>query len=305
MQRLIGLIGLILLFSNAGVSQYSNQLTPQISSDNSISERIAYTKIAIQYGSPKVRGRVIWGEMEEYDQIWRAGANLATTISFSEDVMVEGQSLKQGRYALFVIPRKEKDWTIIFNNVADQWGAFNYDEEQDALRIAVPLMVNPHVEDLTFDIVAKEFEGAFVTLEWEKIKLSFFVEVQHYQILERMLKEELDLVPAHTQWVIYLQAANYLIDENARLDLAEKWLKESERLYPVSGEWSGQYYPKAYIYGDLLWAKAKLAALRGSFEKAINYAEEMMALEGDYPFYDNEKDSEQIDLRINHWKAQE
>lgn len=295
----------LIIFGSAFSSsaQYVNDLTPRISSDNTISERVAYTKITIAYGSPKVRGRAIWGEMEEYGQIWRAGANMATNISFSEDVEIDGQSLAAGVYSFYVIPRESEAWTIIFNKEAEQWGAFGYDVSEDALRIDVKPQMNIHVEDLTFDIIAKDFEGAFVTLEWEQVKLSFFVAVEHLRILENILGEKLTTVPANTHWVVYLQGATYLIDQNARLEKAEEWLDKSEELYDPNGEWSGQYYPKEYIYGDLLWAKAKLAAARDDFSKAITLAREMKGIKGDYTFYEREGDAEQIDLRIQIWES--
>jgi hypothetical protein len=282
--------------------QYANDLTPKISSDNSISERVAYTEITIEYGSPKVRGRAIWGEMEEYGQIWRAGANKATRISFSEDVQIEGKKLASGVYSFFVIPKENEAWTLIFNKVADQWGAFGYEASQDALRIDVMPQMNTHVEDLTFDIIAKDFEGAFVTLEWEEIKLSFFVEVDHLFILESILEEKLAQLPGNIHWVVYLQAATYLVDQNQRLEKAEEWLNKSEELYDPEGEWSGQYYPKDYIYGDLLWAKAKLAALNENFKEALEFAQQMKDIQGAYTFYEKEGEAEQIDFRMQEWK---
>src|SRR6218665_3828976 len=98
------------------------------------------SELVIDYGSPSVRGRKIWGELVPYGQVWRAGANEATTFTTSQPVMVQGKGLPAGTYALFMIPG-EKDWTIIFNKKSDQWGAYKYDEKQDALR--VPVTPNP------------------------------------------------------------------------------------------------------------------------------------------------------------------
>ncbi|GLR15649.1 DUF2911 domain-containing protein [Portibacter lacus] len=301
LKYITSVVFLFFFLVNVMVGQYAMDLTPRISSDNSISERVAYTKISIDYGSPKVRGRQIWGEMQEYGQIWRAGANMATVISFSEKVKIQGKELPRGSYSFFVIPRENEPWTVIFNKVAQQWGAFGYEESEDALRIEVDPVINNHVEDLTFDIIAKDFDGAYVVLEWASVKISFYVEVEHYIVLEEKLAEKLETLPRNTHWVIYLQAANYLIDEEERLDVAAKWLKASEDLYSEDGEWSGQYYPKAYIKGDLLWANAKLSALNGDFSSALNYAEKMKAIPGDYVFYDRENEVEQIDQRIEEW----
>ena len=125
--------------------------------------------IVIEYGRPKVNDREIWGGLVPYDTVWRTGADEATTISFSKDVLIEGQKLPAGKYALFSIPGKEK-WTIIFNKVANQWGAFKYDQSQDALRVEVKPEANEMVEEMTFVI-----DPPNVVLEWEKLKVPFKV----------------------------------------------------------------------------------------------------------------------------------
>lgn len=103
---------------------------------DSISGKVGSANVKINYGSPSVKGRVIWGDLVPYDKVWRTGANEATTISFDADVMVEGKKLPKGEYALFTIPGKD-EWTIILNKDAKQWGAYKYDEKQDALRVKV------------------------------------------------------------------------------------------------------------------------------------------------------------------------
>ncbi len=284
-------------------AQYAINLIPRISSDNSISERVGYTEIGIKYGSPKVRGRNIWGEVEEYGQIWRAGANKATTISFSEDVSIHGNKLSKGIYALFVIPEKDKEWTIIFNKEYDQWGAFGYKEEEDALRISVgPRFVN-HVEDLTFDIVANGFESAKVSLAWERVKLNFKVDVEYLSLLNDRLQERVEKAPENTAWVVYLQGAEYLIDQGKKLDWAADWLEKSSTLFDPKGEWGVRYYPQEYVLGNLYWAKAKLAAAKGNYKLALKHTEEMKNLEGDYLFHEREEDSERISSRVKKWTA--
>jgi hypothetical protein len=125
--------------------------------------------IVIEYGRPKVNDREIWGGLVPYDKVWRTGADEATTISFSKDVLIEGHKLPAGKYALFTIPGKEK-WTIIFNKVANQWGAFKYDESQDVLRVEVTPEANEMVEEMTFTISPPD-----VVLEWEQLKVPFKV----------------------------------------------------------------------------------------------------------------------------------
>ena len=98
--------------------------------------KLGTTDVTVAYSSPAVKGRPIWGKLVPYGQVWRAGANEATTVEFSKAVMVEGKALPAGKYGFFVIPT-EKQWTVIFNKVPNQWGAFKYDEKQDALRVTV------------------------------------------------------------------------------------------------------------------------------------------------------------------------
>lgn len=92
--------------------------------------------IVVDYGSPAVKGRTIWGDLVPYGKVWRAGANDATTFETSKDIQVEGKTLPAGKYALFAIP-EQNEWTIIFNKVAKQWGAYSYKADQDALRVTV------------------------------------------------------------------------------------------------------------------------------------------------------------------------
>ena len=92
-------------------------------------------EVTLEYGRPNVKGREIWGGLVPWDKVWRTGANEATTISFSADVTVGGETLAAGTYGLFTIPG-EDEWTFIFNKVAEQWGAGSYDAGQDALRVS-------------------------------------------------------------------------------------------------------------------------------------------------------------------------
>ncbi|MEL6720856.1 MAG: DUF2911 domain-containing protein [Bacteroidota bacterium] len=131
---------------------------------------IGDAEVIINYGSPSVRGRTIWGDLEPYDEVWRTGANKATTISFSKDVKVQGKDLAAGTYALFTIPR-EGDWTVIFNSKPDQFGDYNYDEGDDTLRVeATPSMLEEAVEQMEFVL-----EGDQIVLRWDKVSVPFTV----------------------------------------------------------------------------------------------------------------------------------
>ena len=122
----------------------------------------AGSKITINYSSPAVKGRVIWGELVPLGQVWRAGADDATTFTTEKDIMVEGKKLPAGTYSFFIIPG-ETESTLIFNKVAKQWGAFNYDAKEDALRVSVPSMQTSTLEErLVYEVKPDGFE-----VRWE------------------------------------------------------------------------------------------------------------------------------------------
>ena len=126
-------------------------------------------EITLEYGRPNVRGRQIWGGLVPYGSVWRTGADEASTVTFDRDVRVQGEPLAAGTYGLFTVPG-EDEWTVIFNKVAEQWGAFGYDPEQDALRVKAAPAAAEHVESMELVI-----EGSSVVLRWEKLAVGFEV----------------------------------------------------------------------------------------------------------------------------------
>lgn len=125
--------------------------------------------IEVNYSQPSVKGREIWGDLVPYGKVWRTGANNATTISFSKDVKIDGQTLPAGTYALFTIPN-ESDFTFIFNKEAEQWGAYKYDESKDALRVQTESReVKEHQEVFTIEVDDK----GQVILKWDHLMVSF------------------------------------------------------------------------------------------------------------------------------------
>ncbi|MCU0326252.1 MAG: DUF2911 domain-containing protein [Spirosomaceae bacterium] len=126
--------------------------------------------VTIDYGQPSVKGREIWGKLIPYGQVWRAGANETTVFTLSADATVEGQKLAAGKYAFFVIPN-EKEWTIVFNKTI-KWGAFSYKQEEDVLRVNVPVKkAKSFAEKLIYEVSDK----GVVSLTWENATASFKV----------------------------------------------------------------------------------------------------------------------------------
>ena len=139
---------------------------------DSVSGVVAGAHIKIWYGSPSVKGRKIFGGLEPYGKVYRAGANEATTFTTDKDITVEGKTLPAGTYAFFVIPVEKGPWTVIFNKTAKQWGAFKYDQNQDQLRVMVtPKEDNPMHERMVYLITEHGF-----SMDWDKT--SVFVSVK-------------------------------------------------------------------------------------------------------------------------------
>lgn len=170
---------LITAFFCTSVTAQNNK--PRISPKAEIMQIVGLTEVHISYSRPGVKGRNIWGDLVPYNKVWRAGANEATKISFSTDVTVEGKKLSAGSYSFFAIPA-ENEWTLIFNKTADQWGAFEYNESQDALRIKVKPEKTDTQEWLEFNFSEMSVNqngsnSAVVNLVWEKLKVPFKIEV--------------------------------------------------------------------------------------------------------------------------------
>ena len=151
----------------------------RISPKAMVKQTVGFTDVTIEYGRPGVKGRTIWGGLVPYNAVWRAGANEATKITFSTDVKIDGKKLKAGSYGFFAIPN-EKTWILIFNKIANQWGAFEYNDAEDALRIEVtPIKQQSWWQEwLAYSINKSADNKAIVMLEWEKLKVPFNVEVE-------------------------------------------------------------------------------------------------------------------------------
>src|SRR5262250_2592065 len=142
------LLALLLVFAPSVALAQQLDL-PRPSPLGKVSQVVGLTEIAVEYSSPAVRGRKIFGEVVPYDKLWRTGANSATKITFSRDVSVAGKPVPSGTYAIFTIPGKN-EWTVILNKNPDQGGTDQYKQELDALRFTAKPKSISHREHLTF-----------------------------------------------------------------------------------------------------------------------------------------------------------
>ena len=134
---------------------------------------IGNTHVHIEYHSPRIRDRVIFGGLVAYGEVWVTGAHSATNINFYNDVFVDGKRLEKGKYAFFTIPEKE-EWTIIFNRNFDQHLADDYDQTEDALRFSViPESLDTIQEELLYEVIETGNGTGRISVSWAKTKISF------------------------------------------------------------------------------------------------------------------------------------
>jgi hypothetical protein len=213
-----GFLFCLLMAAMSGVSPAQSFVLdlPLQSQRAEISQRIGITDITIRYHRPLVNDRKVWDGLVPYGKVWRAGANINTTITFSDPVQIEGKPLEKGTYGLHMIPTAE-EWTIIFSKNSTSWGAFTYDEKEDALRVAVkPKAADMH-NALTYDFDQLQPNSAVVELEWEKIAVPFKVSVDVHDVVQASLKKQLRDLSQYT-WMSWDDAANYLLAEKVALD---------------------------------------------------------------------------------------
>lgn len=165
------------LFLFAGLSlaafpaaaQERDHSEPRESPNARVSQTIGTTQIDMHYGRPGVKGRTIFGDLVPYDEVWRAGANEPTTITFSDDVQVEGEELEADTYNMFIRPSEEGDWDVIFTTPVD-WGTM-FDQADPVLEVSVTPEEGPHQEWLQYRFEDLSDTSATLVMHWAETEL--------------------------------------------------------------------------------------------------------------------------------------
>lgn len=211
----------ILLIAALCSAQSTQMDLPRPSQRAQVTQRIGITDITITYSRPLVNGRKIWGGLVPYGQVWRAGANENTIITFPNDVTIEGKPLAAGTYGLHMIPT-ENDWTVIFSKMHTAWGSFSYKESEDALRVTVKPQTADMRNALTYDFDQLQPDSAVIVMSWDKVAVPFKVGVNVNQVVEASLHNQLRGLSQYT-WDGWDDAATYLVDNKVDLDEALKY----------------------------------------------------------------------------------
>ncbi len=199
--------------------------TPRPSPNATVSQTVGVTHITIDYSSPGVKDRTIWGELVPFGEVWRTGANEVTSITFDDPVKINGNELAAGTYGIHTIPG-ETEWEIIFSKDTEVDAGSNYDAEKDALRIKVKPEEAPFVERMIFIFTNTTDDKTTANLWWEKLRVPFDIEVSTQDIVFAKADEKLSWLPS-------FQAANYCLTNDVNLEQGMKWIEASVLLDEV------------------------------------------------------------------------
>ena len=256
------------------VSAQTQLRIPRISQPAKISQTIGLSDVSISYHRPGVKGREIWGNVVKYDEVWRAGANEPTLITFSDDVTIDGKRLGAGTYRFVVIPSKTGDWALIFNTETKNWGTV-YEAKYDSLKIMVKPEAASQEEWMSFSFTDLTPASARVVLAWEKIRLSFKFEINILAKLQASVGN----------WQLLNNAARFALDNKMYLEEGLAWVERSIALDKNARN---------------LQTKAELLALTGKTDNAIATAEEAVKIA---KAKDPKANTSGLEKMITDWKT--
>jgi len=224
--RLLSLFSAVLLATSFADAQTATGETvmlnlPRASQHATVMQRIGITDITINYHRPMANGREVWGKLVPYGQLWRAGANENTTITFTDPVTIEGQPLERGTYGLHMIPGQDQ-WTVIFSKDAAAWGSFSYKQENDALRVNVKPQATDLHDALAYDFDNVKPDSTVVTMSWDKVAVPFKVQVNVNELVTASIHRQLYGLNQY-YWEGWDDAAGYFLANKINLDEALKY----------------------------------------------------------------------------------
>jgi hypothetical protein len=235
---------------------------PQASPSAKIAQQVGLSNVTADYSRPSTKGRKIFGELVPFGQVWRAGANGATLLTFSTAVVISGKNVPAGQYALYAIPNKS-EWTMILSKNTELWGAIGYNESDDLLRFNVtPNKLSRNYETMEITFADMTDTGANLSIKWETTRVDFRIETAVDGIVMAQIQELVIATETANPGLLY-SAANYYYTNKKDMNQAYAWISKS-----VDND-------KKYWTVHL---KAKIEATLGMNSEAATSARESMAL---------------------------
>jgi hypothetical protein len=259
---------------------------PEASPEAKISQKVGLTEMEVLYHRPAVNGRKVWGGLVPYGQVWRAGANENTVVSFSTPVTVGGTTLPAGRYGLHMLPT-EGEWTVMFSSQSKAWGSYSYDAKEDAARVKTAPVPTEPTDRLTYTFDDPSENGVTLSLRWDTLRVPIKLEVDTKQVVVASLRDQLrglnKFFPEG-----WSAAAAWCLRNNVNLDEAMTWADQSIALRET--------FANLRVKAALLDKKGDAKGAEALRAKAVNLATEAEVNQMGYALLGQKKMEEAIGL---------
>jgi len=260
-----------------GISTNAQLNTPRGSQKATVKQTVGITNIAITYSRPSVKDREVWGKLVPYgmnnlgfgtakESPWRAGANENTIIKFSNDVSVEGQALKAGKYGLHMVVKEDGYADIIFSSNYSAWGSYFYKPEEDVLKVTVKTKEVPHKELLTFEFVDVQPTSTTAALIWEKKEIPFKIEVAVTDMVLTDIRKKMQGQAGFNR-LNWEQAANFSLNNGGDLNEAMQW---------IDAAISGQFFSQKTFRNQFI--KSQILAKQGKVDESLQLQEQLIEI---------------------------
>jgi tetratricopeptide (TPR) repeat protein len=247
---------ILTLLSLALISNVWSQDLPQKSSNATVEQKVGLTEISINYSRPNVNGRVIFGELVPFGEVWRLGANQPTKITLSYPISINNQDLDTGTYAIYAIPEANQ-WNVVFNSDHKQWGSSSYDPEKNVLEYSTAVSVSEYTESFTISFESVNETSANLVFEWASAKVSVPFTTETLKAVEAGI--EAKIAEGEDLGKVYFNAADFFNDEGD-LDKAKMYLEKSQAIERT--------YYNVYLEGNMMKGEDLKAALKLAEEAA-------------------------------------
>ncbi|OON67620.1 DUF2911 domain-containing protein [Hymenobacter sp. CRA2] len=251
----------LLCFLGFGAARAQQFAMPQASPHAVVTQTIGLTDVTVDYHTPGVKNRKVWGQLVPYEQVWRAGANENTLITFSDSVRIGGKAVPAGKYSVYVLPSADHDWQFILNKVTTHWGSEGYDPKDDLIRVPVLPEQAPMHETLNYWFSDVRQSAARLNLSWEEKTISVLIRTNVNAKVLASMKAAVEKAPADPQ--LLAQAADYLIQNQIEAELALKYIN---RAIELNDSYTNN------------WLKARLMAQKEDYLSAIESARRAIKL---------------------------
>lgn len=226
-----------------------------------VEQKIGLTEVDVEYSRPGAKDREVWGDLVPYDQLWRAGANKATAIEFSSDVVIGGVDVKEGKYALFILPYKGKA-EVILNSKTESWGTGDYDEANNVASFEAEFTdVELQTESMLFYFDNVKSGSADLILTWAGKSIIMPIEVDYVEAsvenINKAVKEDAE------NFRVFNNAAGFYLDNNIDAKKALEYAKKSVEL--EAKFWNVKTLSEAY-------------AANGDYKNAVKTAKKSLEL---------------------------